>query len=214
MSKQRIFTPEERKYRALKERERRARLKAEDPEYYKKNYQKKKEYYQKFARDKYQRNKDKILERGRAYRLRPEVKARKKEYNRQYREKNWDWIKKDQQEYVRRREKESPEFKLKRRLRERTRDALDYHKFIKIDSFTKAIGCTPEELRKYIEKQFEPGMTWENYGSGHGKWNLDHIIPLSLAESVDHLYKLCHYTNVRPMWSIENSSRGNKYEPK
>jgi hypothetical protein len=70
------------------------------------------------------------------------------------------------------------------------------------------IGCTPQFLKEHLEKQFKDGMNWENYGL-YG-WHIDHIIPLSSAEDEDGVYKLCHYTNLQPLWAKENLSKGSK----
>jgi hypothetical protein len=59
-----------------------------------------------------------------------------------------------------------------------------------------------------MEKQFKNEMTWENYGF-YG-WHIDHIIPLSSAKNEEELYKLCHYTNLQPLWAKENLSKGAK----
>jgi len=68
------------------------------------------------------------------------------------------------------------------------------------------IGCSKEELKWHLEKQFKPGMTWDNYG----KWHVDHIIPLYTAKTEQEVYKLYHYTNLQPLWAEENL-RKNKY---
>ena len=68
------------------------------------------------------------------------------------------------------------------------------------------IGCTPFELQKHLEEQFIDGMTWENYG----QWHIDHIIPLSTANIEEEIYKLCYYTNLQPLWAIDNLKKGNK----
>jgi hypothetical protein len=49
-------------------------------------------------------------------------------------------------------------------------------------------------------------MTWEN----QGKWHIDHIIPLSSAKTEKEMYKLCHYTNLQPLWAFDNLSKGSK----
>ena len=73
------------------------------------------------------------------------------------------------------------------------------------------IGCTPEELKIHIEKQFTIGMSWDNYGTyGDNTWNIDHKIPLSSAKTKNDIYTLSHYTNLQPMWSKENLKKGNK----
>jgi hypothetical protein len=68
------------------------------------------------------------------------------------------------------------------------------------------VGCTPEFLKEHLEKQFTDGMTWEN----RNKWHIDHIVPLSSAKTEDELYKLCHYTNLQPLWAEENMKKSNK----
>ena len=69
------------------------------------------------------------------------------------------------------------------------------------------IGCSGLELRAHLESQFQPGMTWENYGL-HG-WHVDHIRPcntfdLSIKEEAA---KCFHFRNLRPLWATENLSR-------
>lgn len=49
-------------------------------------------------------------------------------------------------------------------------------------------------------------MTWEN----RNEWHIDHITPLSSAKTEEELYKLCHYTNLQPLWAEENLKKGNK----
>ena len=71
-----------------------------------------------------------------------------------------------------------------------------------------------EEYAKHLSKQFynhpKTGekMTFDNHGL-HG-WHLDHIIPLSTAKTEEDIIKLCHYTNLQPLWAEENLSKGNK----
>jgi hypothetical protein len=68
------------------------------------------------------------------------------------------------------------------------------------------VGCTQEFLKEYIENKFVDGMTWEN----QGEWHIDHRIPLSSANSEDEIYKLCHYTNLQPLWGEDNRIKSNK----
>jgi len=49
-------------------------------------------------------------------------------------------------------------------------------------------------------------MNWDNYG----KWEIDHVIALSLAKTPEEMYKLCHYTNLKPLWEADNASKSNK----
>jgi hypothetical protein len=70
----------------------------------------------------------------------------------------------------------------------------------------KIVGCTPQELKIYLEQKFIDNMSWEN----QGKWHIDHIIPLSSAKTEEELYNLCHFTNLQPMWAEENLRKGSK----
>jgi Uri superfamily endonuclease len=85
-------------------------------------------------------------------------------------------------------------------------------KYTKLMSITKKnktfdiVGCSPESLKEHLEKQFTNGMTWDN----RSEWHIDHIIPLSSAKTEEELYKLCHYSNLQPLWAGDNLSKGNK----
>jgi 5-methylcytosine-specific restriction endonuclease McrA len=49
-------------------------------------------------------------------------------------------------------------------------------------------------------------MCWDNYG----EWHIDHIIPISHGKNQKEIYKLNYYTNLRPLWKIENLKKSNK----
>ena len=70
------------------------------------------------------------------------------------------------------------------------------------------VGCTPLELREHLEKQFTNNMSWENHGI-HG-WHIDHIIPLSSGKTEDEILELFHYTNLQPLWAVDNLKKGGK----
>jgi hypothetical protein len=57
-----------------------------------------------------------------------------------------------------------------------------------------------------MESLFKEGMTWDN----HGEWHIDHIIPISSGKTEDEVVKLCHYTNLQPLWKTENLLKGDK----
>lgn len=94
-------------------------------------------------------------------------------------------------------------FRLKRLARCRYRDILKSKGFSKRLSTFKAIGCTPEYLKQYIQSLFKENMTWDNYG----EWEIDHIVPLGLATNREEIEKLSHYTNLQPLWRFENRSK-------
>lgn len=106
------------------------------------------------------------------------------------------------------RRKTDPIYKLKRNLRNRLYYALMDRPWKKNTHFSKYIGCAMEELKAHIEKQFQPGMGWHNHTT-HG-WHLDHVVPLASAKTEQELYKLCHFTNLQPLWALDNIRKADK----
>lgn len=98
-------------------------------------------------------------------------------------------------------------FKLLYNLRCRLRTAMKLG--FKTGKTLTALGCSIPELRLHLEKRFQPGMTWDNYGNKKGQWSIDHISPLSkfdLRVESD-LLKASHYTNLQPLWVEDNISK-------
>lgn len=74
---------------------------------------------------------------------------------------------------------------------------------------TQLIGCSIEFLKQHLESKFKNGMGWHNYGHG---WHIDHIVPLSSFNLLDsnQLATACHYTNLQPMWAVENLQKSDR----
>lgn len=72
------------------------------------------------------------------------------------------------------------------------------------------VGCDFDTFLAYIQGQFTEGMTIENYGHGKGCWNIDHIVPISTAQTDEDIERLNHYTNLRPMWATDNYRKSKK----
>jgi hypothetical protein len=51
-------------------------------------------------------------------------------------------------------------------------------------------------------------MSWDNYG--FRGWHIDHIVPLSSAKTKDEAVSLNHYTNLQPLWGVDNMKKGKK----
>ena len=79
----------------------------------------------------------------------------------------------------------------------------------KSGSAVKDLGCTIEELKLYLESQFEDNMSWDN----HGEWHIDHIKPLASFDltNEEELKKACNYTNLQPLWAKDNLKKGAKH---
>jgi len=73
------------------------------------------------------------------------------------------------------------------------------------------IGCDIEFLKQYIENKFTNGMDWDNVLNG--KIHIDHIIPCSSFDlSKEEHQKICfHYTNLQPLWAIDNYKKGARF---
>lgn len=124
---------------------------------------------------------------------------KRKEYRKNY-------LKRKHQQRKERRNSD-PIFNLTNRMRSRIHKYLKSMNIEKKNKTFEILGCTPEFFKNYIENQFREGMSWELFGEFI---HIDHIIPLSIAKNEEDLYKLCHYTNLQPLWAFENIKKSNK----
>jgi hypothetical protein len=134
-------------------------------------------------------------------------KERIKESRKRYYTENKVKVRRAEARYRKKRNKVDPQFKLIQRVRNHVYQYLMLDK--KFSTMTY-LGCTAEELKVHLEKQFKPGMSWENYGTTG--WHIDHIFPLSKANLKDEeqVEKVFHFTNLQPLWAHDNLSKGNK----
>lgn len=88
---------------------------------------------------------------------------------------------------------------------------LRFNSKIKTD-WIERYGYNPDEFKNHIESLFKKGMTWQNYGL----WELDHIRPIytfRFESNKDKEFKKCFaLNNLQPLWKIENSLKGRKYD--
>lgn len=61
-----------------------------------------------------------------------------------------------------------------------------------------------DDLKNHLEKQFQTGMTWENFG----QWHIDHKIPLSVfnyttPDDLD-FKRAWALSNLQPLWAQDN----------
>ena len=154
----------------------------------------------------YQNNKEKELLRFKKYR--EENKEKRKQTCRLYVENNKDKVNEYSRLWKKYERLKNPKYKIISNIRERTKDYLNYKGDNPNKTIKDVIGCEPYFLKEYLENKFTEGMSWDNYGF-YG-WHIDHIIPLSSAKNEEEIYKLCHYTNLQPLWSTENLKKGSK----
>lgn len=122
--------------------------------------------------------------------------------------KNIDKKREYRREYYKNHYKTESMFKLEKNLRNRLNDIFREKGLIKKNRFIEFLGCDIIFFKKYIEGKFLDGMTWDN--KNFNGWHIDHIIPLSSAKTVEDTYKLCHYTNLQPLWGKDNMIKGSK----
>lgn len=122
--------------------------------------------------------------------------------------KNWRFENNEHiKEYKNNRYNEDTLYKLSHNIRNRVRDFFKLNNISKKNKTFDIVGCSPEFLKEHIEKQFTEGMSWELMGK---HIHIDHIIPLSSANTEEEIYKLCHYSNLQPLWAEDNLKKSNK----
>lgn len=152
-------------------------------------------------------NRIKISERKKLYR---ELNCGKiKQYSQKYRKVNKSKIKARKTQYEKTRKKNDLLYNFKHKVRQLIIQAFKRSKTSSFKKRTKSselLGCTIDQLRDHLASKFQPGMTFEN----HGQWHIDHIIPLASAKTQEEVEKLCHYTNLQPLWAADNIKKGSR----
>jgi hypothetical protein len=113
-----------------------------------------------------------------------------------------------QTEYNRQRAARDPVFKAMNAIRVRINQAIRRRGVHRPKYRTeKFLGCTWESFIKHIERLFEPGMTWDNWG--RDSWHIDHVVPLAAFDLSDpaECMVACHYRNHRPLWASQNMGK-------
>lgn len=151
-----------------------------------------------------------LCERERARRNGKEQYAKHREkraaYAKEYGSKNREKLTKYQTAYAKNRCMTDTLFLLTRTLQARVRNAFSRASMKKQTSTSQMLGCSIEEFKSHIERQFVNGMTWDN----RSQWHIDHIIPCVSAKNVEELEALFHFTNLRPIWAKDNLVKRDK----
>lgn len=102
-------------------------------------------------------------------------------------------------------------YKIEKNLRSRVSKAVKNMGAKKSAPTLGLVGCAPSFLVAHLEANFQSGMTWENHGP---VWHIDHIKPCAKFDLTDpEQQKVCfHWTNLQPLFAIENLQKGDKYE--
>jgi len=100
-----------------------------------------------------------------------------------------------------------PLFRTIRYVRNRINQYFKSKNYKKDTKSFELLGCSPDFLKSHIESLFSEGMSWDLVGQ---YIHIDHIIPLSSGKTIDEVKKLCHYTNLQPLWAKDNLIKGKK----
>lgn len=175
--------------------------------------------WSKRAADYYKRNRDALLKSGIEWRknnrdkVNAAVRRRREKDPAKFRAAFTRWSKNNPgygKKYIAKRRKADPGFRISLSLRSRISGAIRNKGVWKSEKTKDLLGCSFEDFLSYLETLFKPGMSWLNYG----EWHLDHIKPCAVFDLTDlHQQKECfHYTNLQPLWAIENLKKGAKWK--
>ena len=163
----------------------------------------KKEYNKRY-REKYR---DKLNEYSKNWRYENEDKM--KEQRKLYYQENKEDIVKKNYEYCKNRKKSDSLYKLSIGIRSLILISFKNQFTTKSKKTIEILGCSFEEFKLHLESKFDDKMNWKNQGT---YWHMDHIIPISSAETEEDVYRLNHYTNFQPLYWEDNLRKGNKIE--
>ncbi|WP_142627942.1 hypothetical protein [Rhizobium sp. P007] len=108
------------------------------------------------------------------------------------------------------RSRESPQTRLRYSISNGIRVSLKRGKGGR--SWEELLGYCLDDLVIHLERQFLPGMNWENYGKDG--WHVDHIVPdcsFTYETPLDEEFKACwSLANLRPLWEKDNLSKSGK----
>lgn len=179
-----------------------ARIKAkrsENPEYYKKRAKK-----YRLARTSEQKEKKKAWDN----KFRETYKERRRELDAL----NKEAIRARNRKYNNIKSATDIEFRILKNLRSRTRFALKKWDTVKSDTTEKLLGCSVSNFKIYFTSLFTDGMSWELFMSG--EIHIDHKKPCCEFDLTNEQeQRECfHYTNLQPLWWVDNLKKGVKWE--
>ena len=140
-----------------------------------------------------------------------------KEYNAQYYQNNKEYAKEYSAQYYQNNREHlnqyqnekyhsDPLYRMRRNIGNRTNQAFKAKSWHKNGGTEELLGCDWKTAFNHIQSKFKDGMSWDN----KGEWHIDHIVPLDCARDEEEMKKLCHYTNLQPLWATPNMSKSNK----
>ena len=173
-----------------------------------------KECKKKYNADYYLDHQEKLKENSNNYRKEnsEQIAIRKKPYSARYFQENKEKIYK----YRNDRRKNNPSLRCQRIAYDLISRSLKFNNISKTDRTYKLLGYTNDDLRLYLESKFKDEYSWDTYGKGSNKWNVDHIIPVASFNLVNEdeslnikeLRKCNALSNLQPLWEEDNLKKG------
>lgn len=175
----------------------------------------------------YEKNKEGYFNRHLKYKADPTKKEHKTKVRKEWEKKAADKIKQrikaysQREEVIQRKRKNHQERKkvdvqyvIKRRLRCRLRNvikSLQNNKYKKMSTM-ELLGCDIDFFQSHIESKFTEGMNWSLVLNG--KIHMDHVKPCAKFDltQIEEQKKCFHYSNIQPLWEIDNLKKNAKYE--
>ena len=133
------------------------------------------------------------------------TKEQRKQRNKRCYKENRERIIKRTDDWIAEKRKTDPMFKFKCQIRGNIYDAFRRYSGKKPTNTKNIVGLELDEFRDYLLQTFV-----DNYGyewDGKEPVHIDHIIPLSTAETEEDIMKLCHYTNLQLLKPEDNISK-------
>jgi hypothetical protein len=145
------------------------------------------------TRDHYNINKESILAKAATKRV-PKTKSPRKTV---------EETRARQTAYTRARRQTNSLAKLRANIGSLIANSLANQGYKKTSKSASILGCSFEHFYHHVESQFTASMSWDN----RDQWHVDHIIPVSFAQTEQELLLLNHYSNLRPLWSKLNQTK-------
>lgn len=148
--------------------------------------------------------------------------ASSREYGRDYRRKNAAYFTNYRKNYKndKQRARKTRKKWLRRNPSQRLRAAIAARLRLLLTNKSHYLGCfrllgySLSELKQHLESQFQPGMTWQNYGD----WHVDHKTPVARFQfnsPADPQFTACwSLQNLQPLWAADNLRKGCRDTPK
>ena len=136
-------------------------------------------------------------------------------WRKEHRERNKEREKQKNSIYIKNRRKTDIGWRLAKIISKHIWQGINDKGYKKTKKTWNIIKYTPQQLKEHLENQWEPWMSWHNYGPASSKnktWQIDHIIPRSNFNFIDEkqIIKCWSLENLQPLESIKNIKKGNK----